>query len=162
MADGASSSLLPPTTHSIQIPSAVAIRGHERSAVLAQKVRAAKEKRLTCFEMALRAGCSLLCCPLCFLGVGWVQVNANTAAAFFRFGKLERVIDTPGLAYVTPCATRVDGFAGTQSLILPPLNIIDASGNPIIVRALLEYSVDDPAALCIATNNSPRACCLGG
>ncbi len=82
-------------------------------------------------------------------------MNANSAAAFFRFGKLERVISTPGLSYVTPGASRVDGFAGTQSLILPPQNIIDSAGNPIIVRALLEYSVDDPAALCIATNNTP-------
>ena len=138
--------------------SAAAIRGHERSTVLSDKVRAAKEQKLTCFELALRSCCSLVCCPLCFIGVGWVQVNANTASAFFRFGKLERVIDTPGLSYVTPGATRIDGFRGTQSLILPPLNIIDAAGNPIIVRALLEYSVDDPAALCISTNNTPREC----
>jgi len=67
------------------------IRGHERSALLAQKVKAAKSVRLTCFEVALRSCCTIMCSPLCFLGVGWVQVNANTAAAFFRFGKLERV-----------------------------------------------------------------------
>ena len=131
------------------------IRGHERSALLAQKVRAAKASRLNCCELALRSLGTLCCAPLCCLGVGWQEVKANSSAAFFRFGKLERVVTQPGLTYVTPGAHRIDGFAGTQSLILPQQNIIDAAGNPVVIRALLEYSVDDPAALAIATNNTP-------
>jgi membrane protease subunit (stomatin/prohibitin family) len=34
------------------------------------------------------------------------------------------------------------------------MRVIDAAGNPIIVRALLEFAVEDAAALHIATNDS--------
>ena len=139
------------------------IRGHERSAILLQKVRVAKAQRLTCCELGLVGLTSCVCWPFCCCGAGWHTVGANTVAAFFRFGKLVWTQDKAGVMFITPGVTRIDGFAGTQSLILPPQNIIDASGNPIIVRALLEYSVDDPAALYIATNNQPqvrRACVL--
>ena len=45
-------------------------------------------------------------------------------------------------------------FTGTQTHKMNELNLVDAVGNPILVRALLEFSVEDPAALFIATNAS--------
>jgi regulator of protease activity HflC (stomatin/prohibitin superfamily) len=36
------------------------------------------------------------------------------------------------------------------------VHVVDAAGNPIIIRALLEYAINDPAALYIATAGDVR------
>ena len=61
-----------PMLGAMRNPSAVGlepIRGHERSQLLAAKVAKAKNERLTCFEQCLRGTCTLVCLPLCCLGV---------------------------------------------------------------------------------------------
>ncbi len=40
------------------------------------------------------------CCSL-------ITVPANTNVAIFRFGKLDGVIDTPGIHWVAPCYDKV-------------------------------------------------------
>ena len=69
-------------------------------------------------------------------------------------GKLDRVITKPGIHWVAPFHDRVVMFSGTQTRKIDNLHVIDSAGNPIIVSALLEYAIDDPAALHIATNSS--------
>lgn len=74
--------------------------------------------------------------------------------AVFRFGKLVTTVKTPGLTWFVPCGQFISVFSGAQTHKMDTLHVVDASGNPIEVRALLEYSVDDPAALYIAANGS--------
>ena len=69
-------------------------------------------------------------------------------------GKLDYVIKTPGVHWVAPFYDRITMFSGTATHNSDELHVIDAAGNPIIVRALLEYAIEDPAALHIATNSS--------
>ena len=83
-----------------------------------------------------------------------MTVPPNTAVALFRFGKLDRVLDKAGLYWLPLFYSEIRVFTGTQSHKMDELHVVDAAGNPIIVRALLEYSVEDPAALHIATNSS--------
>ena len=78
----------------------------------------------------------------------------RTTLAIFRFGKLDQVITRPGLTWILPGGDRIACFTGTQTYKLDELHVVDAAGNPIIVRALMEFAVEDPAALHIATNDS--------
>jgi hypothetical protein len=124
-----------------------------RTAELARKVAAAKAKRLSCCELFLKGVSACLTLPT--LGcAGFINVPSNTRYAIFRFGKLDCEINTPGLHWVTPFYEAVWAFSGTSTHRTSELHVIDAAGNPILVRALLEYSIDDPAALRIACNNS--------
>jgi regulator of protease activity HflC (stomatin/prohibitin superfamily) len=74
-------------------------------------------------------------------------VPPATTICVFRFGKLCRILSTPGLTWVAPGGEETRAFTGIRSHRLPELHVVDAGGNPIEVRALLEYSVRDPAAL---------------
>ena len=46
-----------------------------------------------------------------------------------------------GLAWLLPFAEITSQFTGTQTYRMDELNVIDATGNPIIVRALLEFAM---------------------
>jgi len=127
--------------------------GADRIARLQRKVAEAKARRMGCGEHICQCLGLLACLPT--LGLcQFVTVPANTKIAIFRFGKLDRVLSTSGIHWIAPCYDSVSHFSGTQTHKLDSLNVIDAAGNPIIVRALLEYAVEDPAALRIATDNS--------
>ena len=129
------------------------ISAHERTSVIARKVADAKAKKLTCFEWCLKGLGALSTLP--FLGLtGLIVVPANTSVAIMRFGKLDRVLSEPGFAWVSPGYQRIDGFRGTNTYSLHSLHLLDGSGSPIVVRALLEYGVEDPGALFISTNNN--------
>ena len=67
---------------------------------------------------------------------------------------LHTVACRPGLTWILPGGDLIWAFTGTQTFKLDSLNVIDAAGNPIIIRALLEYAIEDPAALHIAVNDS--------
>lgn len=127
-----------------------------RTQVLAQRVADAKGQSLSCCETLIKYFLgSLVAVPT--LGIGCLTtVPANTNVAVFRFGKLDGVLTEPGVHCVVPCFEREAYFAGTQTHIIEKLNVIDAAGNPIIVSALLEYCIDDPAALRIATKGNMR------
>jgi len=58
------------------------------------------------------------------------------------------------MTWILPGGERIACFTGTQTYKLDELHVVDAAGNPIIVRALLEFAIEDPAALHIATNDS--------
>jgi len=124
-----------------------------RTLALARKVAAAKAERLSCCEwLCIGLGC-LSTLPL--LGLPNLRVvPPNTRLAVFRFGKLAATVRAPGLTCVLPCGVEVQSFSGAQTHKMDSLHVVDASGNPILVRAMLEYAVDDPAALQIAANGS--------
>lgn len=121
---------------------------------LARKVAEAKAQELTCCELSTKYCLGSTAC-LMTLGFGCLTVvPTNTKMAVFRFGKLDGMIETPGCHCVVPCFDPVKQFAGTQTHKIEQLHVIDATGNPIVVRALLEYAIHDPAALYIATSSS--------
>ena len=124
-----------------------------RTVELRERVAAVKKQHLTLCEHLVK-GLSGLVSFCTTLGLsGLTTVPANTSVAIFRFGKLDTVIKTPGIHWITPCGEMVRHFAGTQTHESAELRVIDGAGNPIIVRALLEYAVEDAAALHIATND---------
>ena len=124
-----------------------------RTVELRERVAAVKKQHLTLCEHLVK-GLSGLVSFCTTLGLsGLTTVPANTSVAIFRFGKLDTVIKTPGIHWITPCAETVRHFAGTQTHESAELRVIDGAGNPIIVRALLEYAVEDATALHIATND---------
>jgi SPFH domain / Band 7 family len=126
----------------------------ERTQLLAQKVESVKRARLTCFEAFCSKGLgTLLTLPALGLS-GLITVPVATTVAIFRFGKLCCVISQPGLHWVAPLYDRVQMFTGTQTHKIDELQLVDGVGNPILVRAILEFAVEDPAALFIATNAS--------
>ena len=125
-----------------------------RTTMLARKVAEAKAQRLGCFEHFLSKTLgTLVTAPSLFLS-GFVTVPANTAVAIFRFGKLDVILNRPGLYWLPVFFEGVTTFTGTQTHKMDELHVVDAAGNPIIVRALLEFAIEDPAALKIATNMS--------
>jgi hypothetical protein len=138
-------------------PAAVAhaapMQSHERVAAISRLVADAKARRLNCGELFCKFLGALSTLPTLGLS-GLITVDSNTVVAIFRFGKLDRVINAPGMWWVAPGYTMVSGFKGTNTHKIDQLNVIDAAGNPIIVRALLEYGVVDPAAFHIATQGN--------
>lgn len=130
-----------------------AMQSHERTAFIAKRVLEAKSRKLTCSEWCIKALGALFTLPTLGLS-GLIIVPANTSVAIMRFGKLDRVISKPGFAWVAPFYERIQGFRGTNTYRLDSLHVLDGAGNPIIVRALLEYGVEDPGALFIATQNN--------
>ncbi len=126
----------------------------QRTQMLAARVAHVKAQRLSCFELLCSKGLgTFFTAPLLGLS-GLISVPAATSVAIFRFGKLDCVIARPGLTWVAPFYERVQMFTGTQTHKMDELHLVDAVGNPILVRALLEFAVEDPAALFIATNAS--------
>ena len=125
-----------------------------RTQLLAQKVESVKRARLTCFEAFCSKGLgTLLTLPALGLS-GLITVPVATTVAIFRFGKLCCVISQPGLHWVAPLYDRVQMFTGTQTHKIDELQLVDGVGHPILVRSILEFAVEDPAALFIATNAS--------
>jgi hypothetical protein len=126
----------------------------QRTQMLAARVAHVKAQRLTCFELFCSKGLgTFFTIPTAGLS-GLISVPAATSCAIFRFGKLDCVISRPGLTWIAPFYERVEMFTGTQTHKMDELHLVDAVGNPILVRALLEFAVEDPAALYIATNAS--------
>jgi regulator of protease activity HflC (stomatin/prohibitin superfamily) len=122
-----------------------------RTAALARRVEAAKSERLNFGEHLLK-GLGALSTVFTLGLSGFTTVPPRTTIAVFRFGKLDRVLRRPGLVWLAPFGELVTGFSGSQTHKIEGLDVIDKVGNPIVVSALLEYSVEDPAALRIAAN----------
>jgi regulator of protease activity HflC (stomatin/prohibitin superfamily) len=125
-----------------------------RTAMLQRRINEAKNYKLTAVETLFSVVVPTFFSSFLLFLPGFITVPANTAVSIFRFGKFEQTIKTPGLVWVTPGYERIESFTGSQTHKMDSLHVVDSAGNPIIVRALLEYSIDDPAALRIATNSS--------
>jgi len=72
---------------------------HERVAALRALVTEAKQKRLNCGELVCKWLGALVTLPTLGLS-GLICVDTNTSLAIFRFGKLDRLITTPGMHWV--------------------------------------------------------------
>ena len=135
------------------LPGASSSAAAPRTVALARKVDAAKSARTSVAEHLCTCLAGLLTLPL--LGLPGLRINPpNTRLAVFRFGKLVGQVRAPGLTWFVPCGVFISSFSGAQTHKMDALHVVDASGNPIVVRALLEFAVDDPASLSIAANGS--------
>lgn len=81
-----------------------------------------------------------------FTPVGIFTVRPNHQSVISYFGNFYDVKDE-GLHYNLPFFCCEDHyFCGTISKTLPSLNIVDKSGNPIIVASMYNYHISDPEA----------------
>jgi hypothetical protein len=112
----------------------------QRTQILARKVAEVKSQKLTCIEWIFSKGLGHLFALPSLGAFALLYVPVSTSVAIFRFGKVDRVISKPGLHYVPFFYDSVATFTGTQSQRIDELNLVDATGNPIVVRALLEFS----------------------
>lgn len=87
-----------------------------RTAALQRKVTTAKAERLTCSEAFCSKCLPVLCCALPTLGLaGCATVPPRHTYAVFRFGKLDAVIDRPGLTWIYPFSDIVKCFTGART-----------------------------------------------
>ena len=92
-----------------------------------EMVRQNKNLKLTFSERFCKYLGSILLLPTLGLA-GIISVPPKTTLAVFRFGKLDRVISTPGLAWLLPFSEIVSQFTGTQTYRMDQLQVIDSTG----------------------------------
>lgn len=87
--------------------------------------------------------CSLICCPLAFMGTAYT-VDQQTEAAVLHLGVLTHIERTPGLHFTWPCFREVKTISTKHRTVsLPSMKVADQSGAPILVSAILNYYVED-------------------
>ena len=87
--------------------------------------------------------CSLICCPLAFMGTAYT-VDQQTEAAVLHLGVLTHIERTPGLHFAWPCFREVKTISTKHRTVsLPSMKVADQSGAPILVSAILNYYVED-------------------
>ena len=87
--------------------------------------------------------CSLICCPLAFMGTAYT-VDQQTEAAVLHLGVLTHIERTPGLHFTWPCFREVKTISTKhRTVALPSMKVADQSGAPILVSAILNYYVED-------------------
>lgn len=85
---------------------------------------------------------------------GFMNVPANYTRVIFQLGKYDRQIES-GLRWRPPVfSTHVDVFKGTLSYDSKSLNLLDKSGNPIIINSIVMYSITNPLDYVLSTNYS--------
>eukprot|EP00047_Mylnosiga_fluctuans_P005117 m.238549 g.238549 ORF g.238549 m.238549 type:complete len:277 (-) comp13318_c0_seq1:94-924(-) len=87
---------------------------------------------------------SILCCPLTLLS-SWTIVDAKTEVIALQCGKLVNEIKTPGCAFI-PCWGRTVFAVSTAqiSISLPDVRVADYEGNPVVISAVVQFTVTDP------------------
>merc|ERR1711998_56203 len=79
-----------------------------------------------------------------FVGCGLYQVDAKTEAAVLHMGHLTAMQKDPGLHCGVPCGMEVRHISVKQlTMELQTSKVADASGNPVMVSAILNYRVVD-------------------
>ena len=87
--------------------------------------------------------CSLICCPLAFMGTAYT-VDQQTEAAVLHLGVLTHIERTPGLHFAWPCFREVKTISTKHRTVsLPSMKVADQSGAPNLVSAILNYYVED-------------------
>lgn len=107
--------------------------------------------RLTPFETALKHLGGIVFAP--FAPFITFQIQQNTRGVLMRFGKVDRVIE-PGLRWAPPFGDLTRVFIGAKTHTFKDMRLLDATGTPIVVSAILQYHVSNPAAYIIAANQS--------
>lgn len=86
-----------------------------RIQALAARVQNAKQQQQTVFELFIVWFFGVLVyLPSLFLG-GFIVNPVNHVTAIFRFGKVDRIITKPGLAWLPAFYERITTFTGTQT-----------------------------------------------
>lgn len=81
----------------------------------------------------------IICCPLVFTSACWV-LEPRTEALVLNFGILTEKHDQPGCHISNPVGREIRQISTAQiSQDLGTQKITDASGNPVIVSAVLAY-----------------------
>jgi hypothetical protein len=86
----------------------------DRIIALARRVQAAKGVKLNAGEEVIKWFFGVLFAIPTLLLAGFLVVPSNHSAALFRFGKLDRIINRPGLAWAPLFYERIQYFTGTQ------------------------------------------------
>jgi len=80
-----------------------------------------------------------------------LSVNQNYCCVIKRFGKVDRVIDS-GLSWAPPFCEDILVFIGTSTHKFSGLHLIEKNGSPIIVSAILNYHISNPAKYVVAAD----------
>jgi len=80
-------------------------------------------------------------------------VKQNSCKVLMRFGKIDRICQ-PGLRWAPAFCTYYNLFMGVSTHKFSNLHIIDKSGTPIVVTAIINYSISNPEKYVINANHS--------
>merc|ERR1712167_267877 len=110
-------------------------------------------------EVPFSAKClSVLFAPLLpFVGCGFYSVDTKTEAAVLHMGQLTEMQAAPGLHCAWPVGqTRMEVSTKQQTMELPTSKIADATGNPVMVSAILNYRVVDAKKALLHVENRSK------
>jgi hypothetical protein len=105
--------------------------------------------KLTLLEKNLKYLGGLVMSP--FSPLWFFSVKANTEAVITRFGKVDRIAQA-GLRWTLPFASYYDVFVGTQTHVFKDIRIIDATGTPVIITAILQFHINNSEAYVMNSN----------
>ncbi|MFT5110189.1 MAG: regulator of protease activity HflC (stomatin/prohibitin superfamily) [Pseudoalteromonas tetraodonis] len=97
----------------------------------------------------LTAFLSVLLFPFTFI-FGWVIVHPQEEKIILYWGKFVKILDKPGLYFITPWGRKVIKISVKQQTIdIAKTTVADGNGNPIIIGGVCTYKVtnSDKAAL---------------
>jgi regulator of protease activity HflC (stomatin/prohibitin superfamily) len=108
--------------------------------------------QLTVFETIVKYACGIATVPFTLFGVSIYNVKQNTKNVVMRFGKLDRVMK-PGLRWAPLYCEIHPVFIGANILQFENLRAADFKGDSIIVKANVQYHIDNPASFVIVANS---------
>eukprot|EP00047_Mylnosiga_fluctuans_P020380 m.91976 g.91976 ORF g.91976 m.91976 type:complete len:309 (+) comp8497_c0_seq1:21-947(+) len=84
----------------------------------------------------------------------WFVLNTREEAVVLQFGKYVKRITTPGWNYY-PCIGRsIETLStATISMSIPDCKVVDYEGNPIVVSAIVQYSIRDAEIALLTVDN---------
>jgi len=86
----------------------------------------------------------IACCPLAFVQ-GWWILQPREEAISLHFGQLTGRYTNPGCQYTNPCGLELRRISVAQiSTLLNTQRVLDKSGNPVVVSAIIVYRFVDP------------------
>lgn len=86
---------------------------------------------------------SIVLFPFTFI-FGWVIVHPQEEKLILYWGKFSKILDKPGLSFITPWGRKVIKISVKQQTIdIAKTTVADGNGNPIIIGGVCTYSVTD-------------------
>ena len=93
---------------------------------------------------------SVLLFPFTFI-FGWVIVHPQEEKIILFWGKFMRILDKPGLFFITPWGRKVIKISVKQQTIdIAKTTVADGNGNPIIIGGVCTYKVIDSEKAALA------------
>lgn len=107
--------------------------------------------QLQCSALAVAGG--LVLCPLTFISSFWIM-NAREEAVVLNCGVLTEHHTSPGLKFSNSCAREIRTVSTAQlSVDVMNQKVTDATGNPIIVSAVVTYRVTNARRALLNVND---------